>query len=342
MAPKTPVNRFFSLALFAVLALLCIYKGASHSHHEVRALSKRETPEDVTIHSPNGSHPALDPGEELQKYILAARGEELHILGKRAPAETVDEAVRNGKGLWCQLVDTDVDEALHTSWTDPGDLNEWYSPHPYGNTGDLTDTGRDISTALGALGLPTNTGDRGLTGMIYHQDREFMLDGEEKDATWGYYRASLSPQMGYISAEDNESPWYASGKRYTPPLSKLSDVYYLFWKELSTNKNVKNLKYFFRHHVINTQSKRIALEVAGGAIPEWPGVSYDMSTDQGKAILGTPNGSGVAFFLINHKPELGVRVPTKVTLFKTIGRDANGQPEDWVHFLFYIAVSKKK
>ena len=67
-----------------------------------------------------------------------------------------------------------------------------------------------------------------------------------------------------------------------------------------------------------------------------------MSTEEGQAILGTPNGSGVAYFLIDHKPELGVRVPTKVTVFKTIGRDENGQPEDWVHFMFSIAVSNKK
>ncbi|KAK2762134.1 hypothetical protein FQN54_001141 [Arachnomyces sp. PD_36] len=327
MAPRSPVNRFVSFVLFAALALLCIYQGSQYGH-ESRAVShpKRSTVEHGDI--PLGK----DPGEEIHR-----------LLWKRAPAESVDEAARKGEGYLCQLNDVDVDEVLHTKWTDENALNEWFSEQPYGvDNGKPTDTGSSLSTALSALGLPVNVGDRGLKGYIYYQDRDYRQDGEEMDATWGYYRASMSVDAGYISAEDNESPWEASGRTHTPPLSKLSDMYFLFWKMLAKGKDIRNIKYFFRHHVINSHSKKIALEVTGGSIPEWPGVSYDMSTKEGKAILGTPNGSGVAFFLLNHKPELGVRVPTKVTVFKTIGRDSDGQPEDWIHFLFSIAVSRKK
>lgn len=111
------------------------------------------------------------------------------------------------------------------------------------------------------------------------------------------------------------------------------------WQDAAKKQKqrVTDIKYFIRLHVVNTQSKKIALEVAGNNIPFWPGVSYSMASDEGKIILGTPNGAGVAFFLYQHKPELGVRVPTKVTLFKTIGTDETGQPEDWYHFLFEIA-----
>ncbi|GAB1210761.1 hypothetical protein APSETT445_009559 [Aspergillus pseudonomiae] len=142
----------------------------------------------------------------------------------------------------------------------------------------------------------------------------------------------------------------------------LSDVYFLLWKEVAkkSETELRNIKYFVRHHVINDASLDVALEVASGKplpprkkdeprdtsmVEEWPGKSYDMSTDDGKAILGTPNGAGVARFLMDHKPELGVKAPSKVTLFKTTGHTnlTTNQPEDWVHFLFEISpVHKKK
>lgn len=133
------------------------------------------------------------------------------------------------------------------------------------------------------------------------------------------------------------------------------------WKEVAgkSEAELKNIKYFVRHHVINGHSLDVALEVASGKplpprekntprdtsmVEEWPGKSYDMSTDDGKAILGTPNGAGVARFLMDHKLELGVKAPSKVTLFKTTGHtnaDTN-QPEDWIHFLFEISPVQKK
>lgn len=152
----------------------------------------------------------------------------------------------------------------------------------------------------------------------------------------------MSPAAGYISAEDNESPDAASGGQYgnkIPFVKALSDVYFFMWQSLAIKQKQKvvNLKYFVHYHVINPHSKKIALEVTNNGFPLWPGISYAMTSDEGKSILGTPNGAGVAFFLYQHKPELGVRVPTKVTLFKTIGEDENNQPEDWIHFLFEIA-----
>ncbi|KAJ5403995.1 hypothetical protein N7509_003866 [Penicillium cosmopolitanum] len=217
-------------------------------------------------------------------------------------------------------------------------LNPYWSSHSYGSQGDSTTTGTDISEALASLSLPSTLGDRGLMGMNYVQDREWTEDGKNYDATYGYYIGSMSATSGYISAENNASPWEESDKERQPPLTKLSDVYFLRWQDIASRKQLRNLKYFFRLHVINTQSKAIAAQAFGGEpVPRWPGRSFDLSTDEGLAILGTPNGAGVAWFLINHKPELGVRAPNKVTVFSTLAQDAYGQPEDWIHFLFYIA-----
>jgi hypothetical protein len=62
-----------------------------------------------------------------------------------------------------------------------------------------------------------------------------------------------------------------------------------------------------------------------------------MATDQGKAILGSPNGRGVAFFLYQHKNLLGIKTVDKVTIFSTIGTnpETNGD-ETWYQAVFTL------
>lgn len=57
-----------------------------------------------------------------------------------------------------------------------------------------------------------------------------------------------------------------------------------------------------------------------------------MESDEGKALLLTPNGVGLAYMLIQHKPELGVKVPTHVRVFKTTNKGGTVEK----HLLFYI------
>ena len=140
MAPRSPVNRFVSFILFAALALLCIYQGSQY-RDESRGPShfERSVADDGAI------PPGKDPGEELNRYLLS----------KRAPAENAEVAARKGQGLMCYLTAIDVDEDLHTEWTDPKDMDQWYSSYPYEtHTSEPTDTGKSLSTALSALGCP--------------------------------------------------------------------------------------------------------------------------------------------------------------------------------------------
>lgn len=44
---------------------------------------------------------------------------------------------------------------------------------------------------------------------------------------------------------------------------------------------------------------------------------FSTDTDQGKALLGTAHGYGVAWFLINHQDKLGRKMVTAVTVFRT-------------------------
>ncbi|KAB8213322.1 hypothetical protein BDV33DRAFT_210321 [Aspergillus novoparasiticus] len=326
MAPRTPITRFLSFFLFAFVALLlCIYHGTQSDSLRLTTYAKRLLPDDATI------QPRL--------YL----GTKLHLLSKRAPPKNRAEAAEKGRGYMCQLESIEPID-LDSELTDLQTFNNDWSPQPYGvSNGDPTETGSYISVALAAKGLPINIGDRGLKGLIYEQDQEYKVGNSYNEPTFGYYKATISTKAGYISAEDNISPAYRiaeTRKGYPPPtISRLSDVYFLMWKEVAgkSEAELKNIKYFVRHHEDGSRDTSM--------VEEWPGKSYDMSTDDGKAILGTPNGAGVARFLMDHKQELGVKAPSKVTLFKTTGHtnaDIN-QPEDWIHFLFEISpVHKKK
>jgi hypothetical protein len=142
----------------------------------------------------------------------------------------------------------------------------------------------------------------------------------------------MSVQAGYISAENNESPVQRKDAPQPAPY-KLSDVYFLQWQKLAGGSNkIKNLKYFIRKDVQNRDTLKIIDEATGNVAKEWPGTTFSMESDEGKALLRTPNGVGLAYMLIQHKPELGVKVPTQVRVFKTTNKSGNVEK----HLLFYI------
>lgn len=49
---------------------------------------------------------------------------------------------------------------------------------------------------------------------------------------------------------------------------------------------------------------------------EWPGTQFDTNTDEGHALLDSPSGAAFAYFLMQHKRELGRKRIRKVTVFK--------------------------
>lgn len=45
-------------------------------------------------------------------------------------------------------------------------------------------------------------------------------------------------------------------------------------------------------------------------------MEFDTKSDEGHALLGSPNGAAFAYFLMQHKAELGQKTITKVTVFR--------------------------
>jgi hypothetical protein len=103
-----------------------------------------------------------------------------------------------------------------------------------------------------------------------------------------------------------------------PRLQAWSDIAWLQWVDLTKDLDVKNVRFVFSTPVENKASQFLiarALATRQGVLMSWPGIEFDMETDERKAILGSPNGYGIPYFLITHKKQLGLKTVKKVTVF---------------------------
>jgi hypothetical protein len=85
-----------------------------------------------------------------------------------------------------------------------------------------------------------------------------------------------------------------------PPLHRWSDIVYLQW--LLTSPTITSpapIKYIFRltiHHVPTYAILNKILKKHNRTQYElWPGMTFAIDSEEGKAILGTPNGAGAAW-----------------------------------------------
>ncbi|KAL4754356.1 hypothetical protein BDW72DRAFT_166730 [Aspergillus terricola var. indicus] len=339
MASHSLASRLLFVLFFA-LALLCLCQGSP------AALALHAYSADEHFLLENGSLPVYPRKDHHAENPL-------HFLSKRAPPKTVEQGARMAESqLLCYF---GADNApTQSTWTEE-DLERWYSEGEYyenwGMPPDgLSYTGNTLKKELEALKLPAKLGDRGLKSFYWQQNKDFEFNGRlVVDGTGGYYRGVMSVERGFISAEDNESPRQGADDPY-PDLYKMSDVYFLEWqRQAGGSNNVKKLRYFLRYHIINPDTLAIIKEITNGYtnLKEWPGTEFVIykrvkgqvqGTDEGKALLRTPNGVGVAYFLLTNKRVLGKRITDTVRIWKT--QEGQNDEDFWVHMLFHIVEYK--
>lgn len=103
------------------------------------------------------------------------------------------------------------------------------------------------------------------------------------------------------------------------------------------NPNLHNLQFYFILDVVNPQTvqiiARVLKETGFNQVPYWPGLRMDIKGEHGEAILGSPLGSTLAFMLVMHKAELGIKRVRAVTIFRD---NRNSQSNVKVNLLFEI------
>ncbi|KAK3078934.1 hypothetical protein LTS18_006252, partial [Coniosporium uncinatum] len=133
---------------------------------------------------------------------------------------------------------------------------------------------------------------------------------------------------GAIWAVNNLSPGKANARSGRaaplPDLQLWSDVVFLEWARRASNddddddgvgaNSIKNLKFVLRLWIVNVETCDViahALRRLHPAREESRLVHFENEADipveseEGKALLGTPNGRGVAWLLVQHRRQLG-------------------------------------
>ena len=96
----------------------------------------------------------------------------------------------------------------------------------------------------------------------------------------------------------------------------MSEILWNVWSR--DNKNIKNVRYFWAQGVSNNITRAIiagALKSTESKLETWPGTTFDMSSQDGKALLGSPIGVSFASFLVSHKEKLGNKRVVKAIVF---------------------------
>jgi hypothetical protein len=67
----------------------------------------------------------------------------------------------------------------------------------------------------------------------------------------------------------------------------MSDIFWAHW--FRDNPNVANIRYFWVQEISNSDTHKImarALNNVKGTMKGWPGTTFSINTDEGKALLG--------------------------------------------------------
>ena len=174
--------------------------------------------------------------------------------------------------------------------------------------------------------------------------RQFRLSGllpysmqlTRSQATGADYLNVYNPRDGVLIGHHNYSPneriethedLFQAGVE-APALSHWSDIVFLQYQEQSgkAGKAMKDLKYVFQslcenevtNNVVGKILKNHGISQDGIAKPWAEKTTFQMDTEEGQAILATPNSEGVAWLLIQHKGPLqfGRNTIRSVTVFR--------------------------
>ncbi|KAL8673591.1 MAG: hypothetical protein Q9168_001989 [Polycauliona sp. 1 TL-2023] len=108
-----------------------------------------------------------------------------------------------------------------------------------------------------------------------------------------------------------------------PPLHQLSDALWAEWAALLDFPG--NLRYYAVEGIKNAIASPLMDEIFNSRrgttnVPWADRLTFDLGTDEGKALFGSPNGIATAWILIHRAAELGRRTPT-VTIFNPDGNN---------------------
>ncbi|KAF1915293.1 hypothetical protein BDU57DRAFT_595863 [Ampelomyces quisqualis] len=141
-------------------------------------------------------------------------------------------------------------------------------------------------------------------------------DGKLRRMTGARFHMAVTPEGG-IMTQYLESPWVslqimhkANAKATELPFMRYSsDIMWAMWEHFVPERYITQIKYFITITIVNPTTlalMRRALDSVGKELTT-DGVKFSMDTDEGKALLASPNGAGFAHFLNERKLQVGLK-----------------------------------
>ncbi|KAF1835622.1 hypothetical protein BDW02DRAFT_279021 [Decorospora gaudefroyi] len=166
-----------------------------------------------------------------------------------------------------------------------------------------------------------------------HHLNPVVVNGKTYPATRAMFSNDINLGTGILTAHVNITPAQAAISNKLPatiPLPDLahwSDVAFLQWKDATAGLNpMPCLRAVVRDQIINRTTALVIDYILSSQLSwiekdkRYPSFTFMADSDEGLALLGTPNGAGVAYLLIQHKQldGLGHRVVEEVELRRAL------------------------
>ncbi|KAF3066282.1 hypothetical protein CFAM422_009275 [Trichoderma lentiforme] len=312
--------------------------------------------------------PSQSPSLKPQVLVARAVDHESVISNLTKRDNAYETAVTKGNGLHCSLAKTlqeppSLEAPLYLQTPDLAYAEGW-KDYEFGGL----NVGTKLKAALTAIKVPVNTltdiswfhGASGEEKSDPNNDDSGLIESELSGA---YFINSFSPNGGVIIADNNYSvdaaikEWDLDPTKITTHVRRWSDATWMQWVKACNDagfNDLSNVRYIFRASVLNTSSLDLlfqALRERYSNSPTIPPIGVwnnrltldvNQNSRQFFAVLGSPNGSGVAYLLRTHKGSLGVKTVNKVDIFTsttpfTIPDDGIGTAEGaGISLLFYV------
>ncbi|KAJ9200983.1 hypothetical protein DTO164E3_3732 [Paecilomyces variotii] len=239
-----------------------------------------------------------------------------------------DDAIEKGYVLSCAMDDT-VDGAAHympknvpvnSQFVQYSDLAAWGWSS---SSGDENENFIVKAFQKDLTSIDINPDNFIMVKLDHDQPR--TVDEQEYPPSGGRYYNFYNTQDGAIIVANMNSPEDSADHKLPryPKCARWSDVTFLQWQQIA-GQNIGNLKHVFYSAVTNDDT----LELMATALDkeeEWyyeseydglaKGKSFLPGQEQYEALLYSPNIRGLAWLLIQHKPQLGIRRISKITIF---------------------------
>ncbi|KAL9046270.1 MAG: hypothetical protein Q9206_007120 [Seirophora lacunosa] len=152
-----------------------------------------------------------------------------------------------------------------------------------------------------------------------------------------FFMTSRTGDRSTIIAQHNYSPKHeADPGQMIPAFYRWSDIVWLAWTQI-VRDGANRLHYIIQENIITALTRKV-MEIISGAGPDalnlpWPGRLYDLRSKEGKALLATPHGVGIAFLISDHSNVLGRKYPA-VCIF-TARNTAPFSDEAWNYYMIW-------